>query len=83
MHAIKAQLLHAVEALLVGGPLFGGALVATQMHIVVGEHLGYMTQNALEEVDDAVVANVENVVRDTAIDAHLILLAWVATELGI
>ena len=83
MHTVETKFLDTVKTHLVGLPLLGGALVAADVNIVVREDCSYMAKNTLEEINDAVVANVENIMRDTAIDAHLVLLGGIATELRI
>ena len=83
VNAVKSQFLHTVQTHLVGFPLLRGALVATDMDVVVGEDGCHMAEDTLEEVDDTVIAHVENIMGDATVYAHLILLAGVATELGI
>ena len=79
----EALLLYAFEAVGVVTPLVGGALVATKVDILEGEHLGHMAQHALKEIDDLVLAHVEHILGDATIDTHLIVLGGVATELGV
>jgi hypothetical protein len=83
MYTSKAKFLNTVKTLLVGSPLLGGTFITTQMYIVIGEYLGYITKNTLDEIDNTVVANIQNIVRDTTIDAYLVLLGRITTELGI
>ena len=61
MNAVKPQFLHTIQTHLVGLPLVRGALVATDMDVVIGKDGCHMAKHALEEVDDTVVAHVENI----------------------
>ena len=49
----------------------------------MGEDAGHVAEDAFEEVDDLVLADIEHVVGDAARQAHAVLLRWVATEFGI
>ena len=62
LHTGKALFAHAAQTVLIGSPLFCGALVATEVDIGEGEYLGYMAKHTLEEVDYLVLAHVEHVV---------------------
>ncbi len=83
VHAGETFFLNAAGTVGVCGPLTRGALVAADVQIPVGEHLGYVAEHALEEVDDLVVAHVEHVLRDAAVHAHLVGLRRVAAQFGI
>ena len=75
--------LDAAQAVGIVGPLLRGTFVATDVDVGMGEDAGHVAEDAFEEVDDLVLADIEHVVGDAARQAHAVLLRWVATEFGI
>ena len=74
LNTTKAFVFNAVLALLVSTPNGGGALVATKVYVAAGEHVNNVAKHALQEIDHAVVAHVENVGADTFLSAHRVVL---------
>ena len=83
LYATEAFLSHAAQAVLVGGPLTGGTFVAANVYVGIGEYLSQIVEHVFQEGDDLVVAHVENVVGDTAVNAHAVRLVGVAAEFGV
>ena len=79
----KPFFLNATLAVGVALPGRRGTLVAADVDIVVGEHLGDVAQDAFEEVDGLVLADVQHVGADAARNAHGVGFRWVAAELRI
>ena len=80
VYAVEPEFFYSRKALGVGAPLLCGALVATKVYVLVGEYLGEIVHDAFEEVNHTVVTDIQNVFRNTAVDAYAILLCGVATE---
>ena len=83
MNSRESQLLDTRKTLCIGSPLLCGTFITTNMDVVIGEDVGNIVQHTLEKINHSVIADIEHVMRDTAIHTHLVLFGGVTTEFGI
>ena len=83
VYSVQSQFFNTCKALTVGFPLLGWALVATNVYVVVWENVSNVVEHTFQELYHAVIANVEHVLRNAAVHAHLVFLCRVAAELGV
>ena len=82
-YAGESFLLNAAQAVFVRSPLCGGTLVAAYVYIWEGENLRDIVQYAFKELYYSVVANVQNILRYSAVNAYRVFFCRVAAELGV
>ena len=74
VHSAEPFFLHAAQTVSIRCPLVRGAFVAADVNVLIGEHLGNVTEHTAQEVKHFVLADVQHVLRDAAVDAHGIFL---------